>query len=577
MGLLKTIAAGGQTWAHRMRMIRQVVRIGCLASLISGSGFIGVKLFQEPKESYEALFYYGKAIIIGYISDKVFVSSRFWAHVSPYSYSGEEVEISAVELKIVCKECVKDFFGRFLSWLKQAGYLSSSVFACFMLFFLIRGIETKKTKHIKGRKMVSPGMLSIKSLFSGKAGVINKIGDLPLIQGTETQHILISGGTGSGKTNSFHHILPQIRNNGQRAVIVDTTGVFVSKYYREGKDILLNPFDDRGKPWHPWCECKDHFDYDSLAQSFIPISHSDHENYWRNAARSVFSALLQKRQKDKILSTLSRALLRSTLSDLYQELQGTRASSHLDPSTDKTAGSIRSVAASFLECLDYIRDTTTPFSIRDWVQEDSNDDSWLFLMAIPSQRAVLVPLISAWYSIAMRSLMQMSIDLDRRMWFVADELPSLQKLKELETCLVEGRKFGACSLIAIQSPAQIEMIYGHHNARVIIGNCATKVAFFEQDPIIAKQISQIFGEKEVEEYQEGISYGAHQMRDGVSVSSIKRVKPVVSASDIQNLNRNTAFVKLPGRNPVTKVELRYLHPETIADPYVPIRRRSDSK
>lgn len=100
-----------------------------------------------------------------------------------------------------------------------------------------------------------------------------------------------------------------------------------------------------------------------------------------------------------------------------------------------------------------------------------------FLMASPSQRAVLVPLISAWYSIAMRSLMQMSIDLDRRMWFVADELPSLQKLKELETCLVEGRKFGACALLAIQSPAQLEMIYGHHNTRVIIGNCATKVSF----------------------------------------------------------------------------------------------------
>jgi len=192
-------------------------------------------------------------------------------------------------------------------------------------------------------------------------------------------------------------------------------------------------------------------------------------------------------------------------------------------------------------------------------------------MASPSQRAVLVPLISAWYSIAMRSLMQMSIDLDRRMWFVADELPSLQKLKELETCLVEGRKFGAFALLAIQSPAQLEMIYGHHNTRVIIGNCATKVSFFEQDPTIAKQISQIFGEREVEEHQEGISYGAHQMRDGVNVSSIKRVRPVVSASDIQSLNKNVAYIKLPGKTPVTKLKLRCLHPETIADSYVPIQ------
>jgi type IV conjugative transfer system coupling protein TraD len=575
MGLLKTVAAGGQTWAHRMRMIRQVVRIACVASLLSGFGFIGIRLFQEPKESYQSLCYYGKAVIAQFISDKVSVSSDFWAHVSPYAYSGEDVEVSSKELEAACEECFKDFLGRLLLWLKQAGLLSLSVFASFIMFFLIRGIGTKKNKHIKGRKMVSPGILSIKSRLSGKASVI-KIGDLPLIRGTETQHILVSGGTGSGKTNSFHHILPQIRNSGQRAVIVDTTGVFVSKYYLEGKDVLLNPFDARGKPWHPWCECKDRFDYDSLAQSFIPISHADHENYWRNAARSVFSALLEKRQKDKKLSGLSKSLLRSTLSDLYKELKETRASSHLDPSTDKTAGSIRSVAASFLECLDYLRDTTDPFSIRDWVQGDSNDGSWLFLMASPSQRAVLVPLISAWYSIAMRSLMQMSIDLDRRMWFVADELPSLQKLKELETCLVEGRKFGACALLAIQSPAQLEMIYGHHNTRVIIGNCATKVSFFEQDPTIAKQISQIFGEREVEEHQEGISYGAHQMRDGVNVSSIKRVRPVVSASDIQSLNKNVAYIKLPGKTPVTKLKLRCLHPETIADSFVPLQMEMEN-
>ena len=557
MGFLKTVAAGGQTWAHRMRMIRQVVRIACTASFLSGCGFLGMKLFQEPKESYASLWYYGKAAIVQFTSDKVTVSSEFWSHVSPYTYSGEEVEVRIKEVEAVCEKHFKTFSKRLVSWLQQAGLLSLIVFGAFILFFLIRGIDTKKNKHLSGRKIFPPRILALSSRLKGQASVI-KIGHLPLIRGTETQHILVSGGTGSGKTNCFHHILPQIRKNGQRAVIVDTTGTFVSKYYREGKDILLNPFDERSQPWHPWCECKDRFDYDSLAQSFIPISHSDHENYWRTAARSVFSAILEKEAERKSTLELVKLLLRSTLPELYKELQETRASSHLDPSTDKTAGSIRSVAASFLECLDYLKDTETPFSIREWVQNESKDDSWLFLTATPSQRAVLVPLLSAWYSIAMRSLMQMSIDLDRRMWFISDELPSLQKLKELETCLTEGRKFGACALLAIQSPAQIEMIYGHHNARVIIGNCATKVAFFEQDPTIAKQISQIFGEREVEEHQEGISYGAHQMRDGVNLSSTKRIRPVVSASDIQSLNKNVAFVKLPGKAPVTKLKLKYL-------------------
>jgi len=569
MGFLKTVAAGGQTWAHRIRMIRQVLRIACVFSLLSGLGFLGLKIFQEPNKSYQSLWYYGKSKIVGLIYDKISVSSQFWSQVSPHKYGDRSIEVQCKMLERICKKHLTDFASRFLCWLKQAGLLSSLIFVSFILFFLIKGLRTKRYKHITGGKIASPTAIAIHSKLRGKASPI-KIGKLPLMRGTETQHILISGGTGSGKTNSFHHILPYIRKNNQRAVIVDTTGTFVSKYYQERRDILLNPFDIRGEPWHPWCECKNHFDYDALAQSFIPISHSDYENYWRGAARSVFSALLEKNQGTKKLSQLTQSLLKSTLSDLHKELKDSRASSHLDPSTDKTAGSIRSVASSFLECLDYLKDSTEPFSIREWVQNDTKNGAWLFLVTTPSQRAVLVPLISAWYSIAMRSLMQMNTDLHRRLYFVSDELPTLQKLRELETCLAEGRKFGACALLAMQSPAQLEMIYGHHNARVIIGNCATKVAFFEQDPTIAKQISQIFGEKEIEEPQEGISYGAHQMRDGVSISSIKRTKPVVSTSDIQSLNKNVAFVKLPGKAPITKLKLKYLRPKTIAQAFLPI-------
>ena len=130
----------------------------------------------------------------------------------------------------------------------------------------------------------------------------------------------------------------------------------------------------------------------------------------------------------------------------------------------------------------------------------------------------------------------MKPDVNRRLWFVADELPSLNRLKDLETCLTESRKFGGCALLAIQSPAQIEMIYGRDLARIIIGNCATRIAFSEKDPEIAERISKSFGSKEVKELHEGISYGAHEMRDGVNLSMQSKISPVVSMNDIQALD-----------------------------------------
>ena len=74
-----------------------------------------------------------------------------------------------------------------------------------------------------GQMIVSPWIIALKLKLTRKASAI-KIGQLPLVKGTETRHILVSGGTGSGKSNCFHRILPEIRKQKQTAVIVEQHG-----------------------------------------------------------------------------------------------------------------------------------------------------------------------------------------------------------------------------------------------------------------------------------------------------------------------------------------------------------------
>ena len=318
----------------------------------------------------------------------------------------------------------------------------------------------------------------------------------------------------------------------------------------------MNPFDQRSPSWHPWCECKDEYDYKSLAESFISTTPNPEEGFWRKSAQTVFSELLKLTATEKSVSHLVKLLFHVPLPKLYSALHGTKAAAFLDISSEKTAGSIRTVAASFLECLEILQDTEEPFSIRDWVQ-NGKEGSWLFLTSMPSQRAALLPLLSTWFSIAMQSLLQTQPNSENRIWFVADELPSLNRLKDLEVCLTQSRKYGGCALLALQSPAQLELLYGRETASVIIGNCATRIAFAEHDPEIAARISKTFGNKEVKEHQEGISYGAHEMRDGVNLSFQNKTSPVVSATDIQSLDNHEAFVRLPGNIPITKIKLKY--------------------
>ena len=63
------------------------------------------------------------------------------------------------------------------------------------------------------------------------------------------------------------------------------------------------------------------------------------------------------------------------------------------------------------------------------------------------------------------------------------------------------------------------------------------------------------GETTVEEVREGLSYGANTVRDGVSLQRTEVQKPVVSPSEIQQLNNLACYVRLAGPYPITRLTL----------------------
>ncbi len=391
---------------------------------------------------------------------------------------------------------------------------------------------------------------------------------MPIVRNSETQHILITGTTGSGKTNCFNHLLPQIRKKGQKAVIVDTTGVFVQNYFQEGHDILLNPFDQRSSPWNPWSECKEVYHYKELAKSLIP--QSSHDPFWSTSAQTVFAIILETldRKGERSTRKLLELILEEPLDQLFarlqsSNLQGMRAISLLDPKSEKTATSIRSTAASYVDCLSFLEDTESPFSIRKWIQDDEQKQ-WLFISMMPEQRDALRPLISTWASIAIKSLLGKTINQEGRTWFIFDELGSLQQLSDITTCLAESRKYGGAVTLGIQNLGQLDEIYGPNITKAIVDLCSTKVCFRQTSPELAHRMSKAFGEKETMEIQEGISYGANDIRDGVNLSMLTKDKLAVPPTELFSLDNLEACVKLAGNLPVTKIKFKYRDEQPIA-------------
>ena len=547
------LTEGGQIWSHRFKMIRQVIKIAINWSLLVCLLYLVYTVLSLPSSLYLGAWYHLKASFLNlYKVKKVEVNRNFWYEVSHANFAKNPSIDTSQVLKIT-----QPLLNQFSQKLEGALWRSTTVFGfalmTFIVFFVIRGTSRQGKKHLHGNKVVSPWWLSLQLKLSDRASHI-KVGNLPLLKDSETRHFLITGGTGSGKTNCLFSLLDQIRRAKQKSIIIDTTGVFTSRYYRPGKDILLNPSDPRSALWHPWIECQDNYDYEAMAESFIPHSHSEHENYWRISSKTLLSSLLNRTALSKKNSDLARWALFEPLPKLCQFVQGTKAAAHMDMNSDKTAASIRSVCASFLGSFEMLKDTDTPFSVKNWIQNPETD-SWLFLTCAPAQRTTLIPLIGCWFSVAARSLMQMPPDFERRTWFILDELPSLNKLRDLEMFLAESRKYGGCAVLAIQTPAQLDAIYGRETTKTLLSNCSTKLVFAEYNPESAQSISKAFGDRETIEYNEGLSYGAHEVRDGVTLTAQKKSSPLVSPNEIMSLEPHTAFVKLPGKLPITKIKL----------------------
>jgi type IV conjugative transfer system coupling protein TraD len=547
-----TLTEGGQITSHRLRMFKQVVKIALLASFVIGLLLFLILMSRIPQNIYISAGYYLKAWVFQWTHSHIDVNQEFLAQTLRLKFQ-QSPSLPIDYVLRLTNPHLQELMQKTNVYFTQSATVSGFCFIGILIFFFYRGRVSQSKKHLSGSKIVSPFWLDLSLRLKRKASPI-KIGPIHLAKNTETQHLMITGGTGSGKTNCLHHLLAQIREKNQKAIIVDTSGIFFDRYFKESQDILLNPFHEKSANWSPWSEGCESFDYASLAEAFIPTSHSDNENYWRMASKTVFTSLLEKFSDTKKTSEIIRWLQYEPLMNLCKIVEGTKAAAHIDATSEKTASSIRSVASTFLECLENLKDTEEPFSIREWLAKD--DSSWLFLQCTPNHRSILKPLMTAWISSAVRGLLSLPIDLTRRIWFSIDELPTLNRIKDLESLVTEGRKYGGCGIITLQSPAQLESIYGRDVAKIIIGNTSTKVIFRERDPEIAERISRSFGQQEVREIQEGITYGAHEARDGVSLSMQHKTRPVISVSQIVELPTNTAYVKLAEENSITKVKFQ---------------------
>jgi type IV secretory pathway TraG/TraD family ATPase VirD4 len=404
-------------------------------------------------------------------------------------------------------------------------------------------------RFLRGTQMASHRSLRNATRQPADAQVV--VAETPVPTDVENLHLLLAGATGTGKTVALAQLIESILRRGDRFIIVDPNGGFLSRFFFPG-DVVLNPFDTRSESWSIFNELQDEYDFKRYALSVVPKGITDEAEEWNGYARLLFQAATKKmaRLGNTDIFSLIKLLTAESDETLKEFLTDTEAEG-LFVGANQALSSARFILAKYLDPHQYLKQEGD-FSIRRWLARSSGN---LYITWREDMLEALKPLVSTWVDILCTSILSLPESRDRRLWMIIDELDSLQKLPSLEDAATKGRKHGLRIVAGIQSTAQLERTNGEKDATVL-RSCFRSILVLgggRSDNKTAEDLSRSLGEHEVERESHGETVNLR----GGSRSRNTRIQRerVVMPSEIQSLPALTGYLAFAGELPIARVTL----------------------
>jgi type IV secretory pathway TraG/TraD family ATPase VirD4 len=396
--------------------------------------------------------------------------------------------------------------------------------------------EMKYGRRLKGPVFVTPKQFNKAIQGTGiglKVDHCREMLRVPLR--AEDQHFEIIGDTGSGKTTIIMQMLRQIQSRGHSAILYDPACEFIERFYDAQRgDIVLNPLDRRCPYWGPSEELVRRAEARTIAASLFQPTNDKKGEFFIESPQKIFAHLLLELPSPQLLVNWI-----SHPEEIDHRVKNTELASLIDPSAPHqrsgVLGSLSLVADSF-RLLPKKEDAKTEWTAREW---SKNRQGWIFITSQPPEREALRPLHSLWIDMLVLRLLSAPTPEQHPVWFVLDELASLQKLPQLHTAITENRKSRNPIVLGFQGKAQLEVIYGHL-AEVMLSQPATKIFLKTTEPNAAEWVSRAIGKVEIERMKETHFDGS---RDGRNFSLDRQTEPLVLDSEISGLENLNAYLK----------------------------------
>lgn len=440
---------------------------------------------------------------------------------------------------------------------------------------IIEGLELKNVAPDKARTVITThkGVVLPGNSFS-----------LPLVPPIFSQHILFSGGIGSGKTNAINHIVQQLidkRTANDVVIIFDSKGDFLNKFGSKLPDkVVISNDSNANATWNMFNEAL--IDYQrygvksldenlmELASSlFQTIIEKDANNpFFTLASKNIFYGLLKllannylsehlqggkRKINNKMIYELSK-LDSSKIASMFNEPNNQKDLAQLIyylgrmkmdkdgkqnlSENDQGASVIATLRNVLIDIFKGKFAEVGIFSIREFVRNKGG--KFLFIEYDLSQGRVLAPIYKVMIDMAIKE----SLCRERskgNVFFIIDEFRLLPKLDFMDAGVNLGRGLGAKFIVGIQNLKQIEAIYGEAEAKSILSGFVTNINFRTTDLETREYIKSLSGEQ-IYEY-DVMSLSGGKQREKASV---------ITDEDILMLNVGEAIINIPvlDKNPI---------------------------
>ncbi|MBU2857798.1 type IV secretion system DNA-binding domain-containing protein, partial [Acidithiobacillus ferrooxidans] len=371
----------------------------------------------------------------------------------------------------------------------------------------VRGPKLSRLDHRKAVKALKP---------KRKAQGISIHPNIQISEEQECRHMLLLGGSGSGKTSILWPIINQAVERGDRALIFSFKGDFQQK--AAFSFSLLAPWDARSVRWQIGKDIDTRLKAEALAKTLCPEP-KEGDKIWAQGAQGLLTAVIASVQHDHkqnwgfyhLAKACSIAL--SDYDSLVQTVMdhSPMAKAFLMGKDSKTTASyLAQMASGLSDVINLgVADGSSkgkPWSVTDWLA--GRTPAAAILGYLPESEGLSQAYCSTIIEQIVKKVLKFA-DADpdeRRIWLFLDEVPQAGKIPSITSALEAARSKGCRVVLGMQGVAQLEEHgYSKNTLRIWAGQCGLKIISNLSDPQDQKWASDLLGERDILRYQRTVT------------------------------------------------------------------------